>query len=387
MNRTNEPWSTCLYCGTPFPIKQRGRKATFCGQACRQAEYRKRERAKKTGGPSATGPPDLGGLHEELRELALDGQDEMRHLVRLLAADDVAAFELVDLANQLRQRMEALTAGLILRARATGTSWDLLGTVLHMSPETARRVYHARRVEQHLTRYITRPAPTADHPVEDPSNTPEDEEDTVHPTPLRPPQRAANRLAPVLSHLQRVSGIPLRQLGLRVKCSASYLSRVLSGERFPTWHLTERLGSALGADAEVLRQVWQSERARQTTPSPQDCNLHSALRTIYAGAGHPAHRDLVTATKGLLSPHTISALLDGTQPADWPDVEQFVRALDGEPAYFRPLWEQHQHDSPVRRHTATPDQKVNHLLVAFGSAFNDAQPRSRARARLLTRPI
>lgn len=57
----------------------------FCGHACRQAEYRKRERAKKTGGTSATGPPDLGDLHEELRELALDGQDEMRHLVRLLA--------------------------------------------------------------------------------------------------------------------------------------------------------------------------------------------------------------------------------------------------------------------------------------------------------------
>ncbi|WP_107410127.1 helix-turn-helix domain-containing protein, partial [Streptomyces luteocolor] len=341
MNGTSQPWSTCQYCGTPFEIKQRGRRASFCGQACRQADYRKRERAKKSGESSANGPPHpLSDLHEELRELVLDGQEEMRHLVRLLAGDDVAAWELVDIANQLRERMEAVTAGLITRARATGTPWKLLGTILHMSPETARRVYHERRAEQQLARYITHCPPTVP-PAAEPPAAADDEEDTVPQTPALPRQRSANRLAPVLSQLQRVSGIPLRQLGLRVKCSASYLSRVLSGERFPTWSLTEKLGSALGADAQVLREVWNSEHVRQNTPA-DDNDLHTALRTMHSLAGRPTLRDLVAASNGLLSPHTISTLLEGSHSTDWIDVERLVRILDGEPAYFRPLWERHQ---------------------------------------------
>ncbi|MEU5958751.1 helix-turn-helix domain-containing protein [Streptomyces sp. NPDC047525] len=384
MNRTSEPWSTCPYCGTPFPLKQRGRKATFCGQACRQADYRKRERAKKSGGASATGPPRLTDLHEELRELALDGQDDMRHLVRLMAGDDVAAFELVDIANQLRERMEALTAGLIARARATGTPWQLLGRLLHMSPETARRVYHERHVEQQLARYITPATPTAPPPAEQPAAPSNDQEDTMPPAPALRSQRAANRLAPVLSQLQRVSGIPLRQLGLRVNCSASYLSRVLSGERFPTWRLTEKLGSALGADAQVLRQVWHSEHVRQNASAPEDSDLHAALRTMYALADRPAPQDLATASGGLLDSHTINALLEGSHNAEWPDVQLLVQALDGEPAYFRPLWERHQQTTTPAAPPHT-DQKVNNLLVSFGSAFNDSDSRQRAKARLLAR--
>jgi hypothetical protein len=43
---TNQPFSTCNYCG--LPLKKRGRRE-FCNNACRQAAYRERKKIKKGG--------------------------------------------------------------------------------------------------------------------------------------------------------------------------------------------------------------------------------------------------------------------------------------------------------------------------------------------------
>ncbi|MEU3291609.1 helix-turn-helix transcriptional regulator [Streptomyces longwoodensis] len=86
-------------------------------------------------------------------------------------------------------------------------------------------------------------------------------------TPPPGPRPAAGR-----SCLETASGITLRQLGLRVQVSAGYISRVLSGERFPAWDLTEKIALTLGADIDALRKVWQDERDRHgyppTPPAP-----------------------------------------------------------------------------------------------------------------------
>ncbi|MGA5114789.1 helix-turn-helix domain-containing protein [Streptomyces pseudogriseolus] len=102
--------------------------------------------------------------------------------------------------------------------------------------------------------------------------------------PDQPSLRATNQLSPILSRLQIASGIPLRQLGLRVQVSASYLSRVLSGEKFPTWELTEKIALVLGADTDAVRKVWQDERLlRQKNEtraphSPEHCAPSTSAR-------------------------------------------------------------------------------------------------------------
>ncbi|MFH9424577.1 helix-turn-helix domain-containing protein [Streptomyces sp. NPDC017529] len=62
------------------------------------------------------------------------------------------------------------------------------------------------------------------------------------PEPTGPP----GQLAPVLSKLQRAFRPSLRSLGDVTRLSPSYLSRIMSGERFPSWDATARLARACG---------------------------------------------------------------------------------------------------------------------------------------------
>ncbi|MZE45843.1 helix-turn-helix domain-containing protein [Streptomyces coelicoflavus] len=50
-----------------------------------------------------------------------------------------------------------------------------------------------------------------------------------------PPSAGGQGLATVLSSLQRASGLSLRALANRSDLSASFLSRLMTGERFPSW--------------------------------------------------------------------------------------------------------------------------------------------------------
>ncbi|MFC8349589.1 helix-turn-helix domain-containing protein [Streptomyces sp. NPDC057280] len=120
---------------------------------------------------------------------------------------------------------------------------------------------------------------------------PDDGEPAPAQPPVGPALRAANQLATVLSKLQVASGIPLRQLGLRTQVSASYLSRVLSGEKFPTWDLTAKLARALGADYDVVRRVWLAERERNghAHPPATSSTLRSRDRVELSPPGRPTH--------------------------------------------------------------------------------------------------
>ncbi|MFI6874889.1 helix-turn-helix domain-containing protein [Streptomyces sp. NPDC050400] len=93
--------------------------------------------------------------------------------------------------------------------------------------------------------------------------TTDDDANEPTPSPAPRPLRAATHLAPVLARMQKASCLPLRQLGRRAQVSASYLSRVLSGEALPTWERTEKIALALGADTEAVRKVWDDEHQRR----------------------------------------------------------------------------------------------------------------------------
>ncbi|MEW2530666.1 helix-turn-helix transcriptional regulator [Streptomyces sp. NPDC047071] len=402
--------STCLYCGAPLPPRDgRGRPSEYCKPACRQAAYRERQRAKserrrQDGREGEKLPPRPVAADPApdpllvLAELAADTQEELRHLVRLMApSHHSSALELVELAQLVRTRMDALTAGLVGHARSRRIPWNDLGTVLNISPETARRVYHPRRIAHQLRKHLlntpTRTAP--DDPANPPPPTaqPAETEDEGPPA-LRPSLRSSSHLAPVLSRLQRASGLSLRQIGLHVRVSPSYLSRVLTGECLPTWELAERIAQAVGADSEALRKVWEDDRARlkndpaNTGPqqaSPHD-SLHSALRVLHRRAALPSSHLLAAQSGGHLTEREVSDILRGDHTATWPQVRHLVLALDGVPDFFKPLWEQAHRDAHTGPRPAdTPAHRVNRLLTAFGDTLTTSDSALTPNARLRRR--
>ena len=406
---TGVPAPQCRYCGSPMPAPkaQRGRPADYCGRPCRQAAYRERQRHRSGGEPVEAAPRSLLDQSPEqlqLLELARDTQEELRHLVRLLAnSHKASAAEILEYSVKVQRRLEAVTAGVVLMARRRRIPWEALGQILNISPETARHTYHERLVQRRLDHYATA-SPSA------PAQGGESGADESEALPAKPPSppalRATNQLAPVLSQLQSVSGIPLRQLGLRTQVSASYLSRVLSGEKFPTWELTEKIAMALGADSEAVHKVWQDERARNGTrsrrqrprPPASDAetgtSLAVALRTLYRRAACPSPHSLAVATGHLLSADDVRRVLHSEGWAPWEQVVALIRALDGEPSFFRPHWEEARQAAPVSEASSpeTTTHRLNRLLTTFGDSFHEARtlvpsPGLAARRRELRRRL
>ncbi|MFJ9810708.1 helix-turn-helix domain-containing protein [Streptomyces sp. NPDC101158] len=288
----------------------------------------------------------------------------------------------METATQLERRTEALTAGLVLLARQRRVPWNSLGKVMNASPETIRRTFRSERVERILGSEV-RDADVISKAIE--------EADASEPkeTPPRPvvddARRASNQLAPILSQLHRNSGLPLRQLGLRARVSASYLSRILAGEKHPTWDLTERIGQALGADCEVLHKIWTDDRNRAENPATATkCqrtgerqrahrSLTSALRDLHRNATRPAPRLLAAATGGALSERDILDVLQGARIPDWTTVERIILSLDGIPDFYRPLWELAAHgvEEPSPQPKETPQTRVHQLMSAFSGVLSE----------------
>jgi hypothetical protein len=117
--------------------------------------------------------------------------------------------------------------------------------------------------------------------------------------------------------------------------SASYVSRILSGERLPTWKVTSRLTLALGAAPEDLRPLWDAAHG-QKPPTP--ASLPAALRGLLLANANPSYGQLSARTHFALSPTEIAVIIDGAAVPEWDTVNHLVTALHGRPDTLRPLW-------------------------------------------------
>ncbi|MFF4520635.1 helix-turn-helix domain-containing protein [Streptomyces bluensis] len=223
---------------------------------------------------------------------------------------------------------------------------------------------------------VTNPPPTPILTVPTTADRPQAMPPTSPPWPGRtwPPSSAASSALP-----DSASGGLAGRTGL----SASYLSRLMSGERFPAWKHVAALARACGADPEVLRQVWRNSNARRDS-QPRPASLASALRFLHLRAGSPTHWAIAVSSGNELHQDHTTALLNGTATGDREDVQRLVQILDGEPAYFLPLWEAEaearpatQPDStaqrpPSARATESPppaSTRVEELSAAFKDAL------------------
>lgn len=104
------------------------------------------------------------------------------------------------------------------------------------------------------------------------------EPDKGYRTPLRwagtaaPPEVAVTAVedfAHYLRQLHAAAGTPSRrQMAARTGYGKSTISEAFGGRRLPTWQVVEKLATALGADADDLRDRWVVARGRPTAVQP-----------------------------------------------------------------------------------------------------------------------
>ncbi|MFG2351826.1 helix-turn-helix domain-containing protein [Streptomyces phaeochromogenes] len=313
-------------------------------------------------GPRPAAPASRGD--EILTEIARDLQDAARDLARLLPSDDGA--QPLRRIAQMQEQLDGLSAVAVGRARYRRVTWATISSILHINEDTARHRYNERYILRRLARFArsgTVPASlsglfgtTASKGPEPPgvpgaaAESPDasDGLPCESTTPSEPSGTAYNRLAPILSMLIRTAQLSNKEVSTRIGCSPSFLSRILTGERVPTWELTQKFAQACGADPEVLRAVWESEKLSQksrdaTIPDTTDTlmpaaeRLRTAVQTLHIRAGRPAPHDIAVASRWSLGAAAVASLLEAASLPNESTLTAFVSLLGGNIDYFEHL--------------------------------------------------
>ncbi|MFI1769134.1 helix-turn-helix domain-containing protein, partial [Streptomyces sp. NPDC020800] len=375
---------TCKHCGTERRLQATGRPGEYCSTTCRQRARRLRQAAEQT--------PDTEEFDQALRVQLNQILHLSRELLHCLDQPGTPATAPLEQMARLQVLAERLTPNMVARSKRRGASWEQIGTPLGMSKDTARKKWAPARRTPGTQRPLPAPprppapaGPDGPAPAGSPpgSGTDDPASDAPAATVTIPLATLAGQdLANVLSSLQRASGLSLRALATRTGLSASHLSRLMSGERFPPWKNAAALARACGADPEVLRRVWETSNSRRDSQARPD-SLASALRFLHLRAGSPTPWAIAITSGNQLDQDRITALLDGTTTGEWEEIERLIQLLDGETTYFLPLWEAetppHPHPAPqpATVKTPTPDEpppgtRVEDLLIAFQSALGGA---------------
>lgn len=386
---------TCENCGTQLrsgPGKGRPRK--YCTDLCRQAAHRRRLTAQAAAGTvhssqaaeqpapaPRTVPAGRTAGHgscagdDLLAEIARDIQDGARDLARLLPSLD--GEEPLRRIAQLQEQLEGLTAAMVGRARYRRITWATVSSILRISEDTARHRYTDRYVLRRIARFNrSETAPTslaalftAHEQPSDPGGEPDEtagdrgEGAEQQSTPVESSGAAYNRLAPILSMLIRTAQLTNKEVSGRIGCSASYLSRILSGERVPTWDLTRKFAQACGADPEVLRTVWESEKLRYRPAEPASSpdgpplagteRLRAAIHTLHLRAGRPSPADVAVASRWVLTASAVASILETNVLPPRTVLHTFVRILGGDIDHFDQLLDD-AHNTPLLRPETSP---------------------------------
>ncbi|ARF59089.1 helix-turn-helix domain-containing protein [Streptomyces gilvosporeus] len=350
----------CQNCRASFVQPARpGRPSTMCSETCKRAARRK-----------SLDPPDLSMPETDMDEAA---EDLNRMASDLLAAVQgrTPSAHLLHHLTVLKRMVIDTEAAVVRRGRVQGDTWDTLAAPAGLSSERLRKKW----TEETLTRRLdNRRAARGRGASALPAPRPSADAGPPHPagTALRPPTHTpAQHLAGALTSLQRKTGRTLKDVAAASGISASHVSRILSGQRLPSWPVAERLARTCAGDPEELRALWE---AAQRPPDPETCTrppaphhhddakrrFHTALRALYLAADRPHLWAIRRAAGNTLGVNRIARALNGTDVPDWHTTTRLVAALQGRPADLRPLWNAAYRPPP-------PDAHGPHLPAgAFG---------------------
>ncbi|MEU9348963.1 helix-turn-helix transcriptional regulator [Streptomyces sp. NPDC048278] len=327
-------YGSCGYCKERFAqASGPGRKKEYCTVECRRKAQR--ERDGRLGQQRRGSALPLGrGIAEDMQALSaalLEAEYDGRPLAELLHC-----------ANELSRELDHYAAAAVQDARNRGANWDQVAEAAQVSATTARTRWPENRVKERLEQRAAQRAA-----VREPSAPLMDGADPADPAGGRPLSKAAERasvkLASALSHLYRASDLTIREVAEETSLSPSYVSRILSGGRTPTWQVVCSLAELFGGDAAELSVLFES--AHGLVPPPRNAvpdtvaRLQAVLRGLHLAAGRPQPGVIRKATRGGLSVQAISEILNGEMIPGWEQTSALVTALGGWPADVRPLWE------------------------------------------------
>ncbi|MFE1797700.1 helix-turn-helix domain-containing protein [Streptomyces sp. NPDC059517] len=331
MAGTTPRYDICRHCQERFAQSGGpGRKKEYCTITCRQAAQRERD------GRLGQRPPR--GAHPLGRRIAEDLQALSAALLEA-EYDGRPLKELLRCAGEVSREVEYYAAAAVHDARTKGADWEQVAAAAQISATTARTRWTEGRVQERLKRRAAERAA-----VRQTAAPPAPGRDAAEDRLLaQSAERASVKLASALSYLHRASDLTIKEVAEQTTLSPSYVSRILSGERTPTWPVVRTLAELFGGDPAELAVLFENvhglgPRARHAIPDAV-ARLRAALRGLHLAAGRPPFGTVRKASRGALSTQAISEILEGEMVPGWEETSAVVTALGGWPADVRPLWE------------------------------------------------
>jgi len=344
----------CENCKNEIPPRSgnKGRPARYCGSRCRSTAHRQRTREQRR--KAAADPMRIVRYDPALRLMAEELVQQAGRLQGLAvrAEDndpDLAPLSVLRQIADLREDLNDLTAIAVQQVRAHHhhAHWRVIAEILDVSQSTARKNWSNERAVRRLAQRQRRNAQRSSRPATFEQRPPSPEQPPApdeRPPGLAPPSAPWDQLSSALSHLHQACGKPVRVLAQEASVSSSYISRLLTGERLPTWSMAQQLTVSCGGDPAEIRPLWEAARGlrpRLLTDTAA-AELTATVRGLHLAAQRPSPARVCALSHLPLDPDDVIALLDGTTP-DWPVVESVIGVLRGRPEDVRPLWESARH--------------------------------------------
>jgi transcriptional regulator with XRE-family HTH domain len=271
---------------------------------------------------------------------------EVRRLAQQLLDSEMREEELGSLlerAEAIRRELEIYTAAAVQDARHRGEKWEVVARAAHVAPETARARWGpervARMMDLHANEKQAAPARWRGPAAARAADLAEGVAAEAGGEEISP----VSQLASALTQLQAASGLSIREVADSTMLSPSFISRVLSGDRLPTWDLVCSLAVLFGSDPAELRVLFEGAHGL-TTPARQPvaaaiAQLHAAVRGLYLAAKSPSPHRIELLTSRAVDARTAHRVLAGVDVPEWEILAALVHALGGRPLDFQPLWE------------------------------------------------
>lgn len=331
--------TSCVECGAPLTQKAgAGRRRRYCTTACRRKAQRRRQMNRSQ--PAERQGPLGQAVALEVQRLArqlLDGEVRNEDLGTLL-----------ERAEAIRRELEIYTAAAVQDARHRGEKWEAVSQAAHVAPETARARWGPERVTRMIDRHANdkRVAPTrqASGRLAYPDG------DEMRGSLWRAEESSdlqegdsVGQLASALAQLHAESTMSIREVAGSTRLSPSFISRVLSGDRLPSWDLVCSLAVLFKSDPADLRVLFEAAhgiRAPLRQPAVGAiAQLHAALRGLYRAAHSPTAERIERLSQKTVSAAAARRTLAGSDVPEWDVLAALITTLGGRPADFKPLWE------------------------------------------------
>jgi len=352
----------CESCGLAFErTSMKGRPPRFCAKKCKSSANRERKKAETNAGTDeettswARYIPLIIRMVDDLVDRARQLQDDMAGIESL----DPAGIEAMELLRQIpafKRDLDDLTMIMVQHVRGRNLSWEAVGKTLGTSASTARTTYSPERAVRRLAQIQQRTSRSASESPAEPVQAHPQEQAAEHT--LQAPIEPRLQLSRALTHLQQSSGKSVGELARATRVSSSYISRLLSGERQPTWRITEQLCLSCGGDPDHIRPLWEVARGvrpRLLTHASAAVELHSSLKGLHLAASRPSAANICAGSGSDLALEEVASFLAGEAIPDWPVVQSVVQALRGRPDEVRPLWQSSRAVVPLcTAHAASP---------------------------------